>query len=157
MSTTNCEKDSLSGQRVLSPEPKPFLEGLFFFSHPLLSINHNCPYYTKDHQQLSKDHQLLSINHQQLSMTGALFGRCHLGWLNNCGKAARFLPTFPLSVSGMAPRNRCYQAPGHDRITVRHPVLSIIQDTRSWQDHSQTSSAVLSIIQDIRHDISLAV
>ena len=32
MRTTNCEKDTLSGQRVLPPEPKPFFGRTGFFS-----------------------------------------------------------------------------------------------------------------------------
>ena len=35
MSTTSCEKDSLSGQRVLPPEPRPFFGRTGFFPHPL--------------------------------------------------------------------------------------------------------------------------
>ena len=37
MRTTICEKDSLPGQTVLPPEPKPFLERQVFFCSPFTS------------------------------------------------------------------------------------------------------------------------
>ena len=38
MRTTICEKDSLPGQRVLPPEPKPFLERQGFFCSPFMKL-----------------------------------------------------------------------------------------------------------------------
>ena len=35
MGTTNCEKDSLLGQTIPSPEPSQFLKYKVFITHPL--------------------------------------------------------------------------------------------------------------------------